>query len=97
LGEIAVENIDGDVVIRVKVVPGASRTGAAGVIGDMLKIKISAPAEKGKANKCLLEFLAKQVGVKRNAISLIAGRTSPVKRVQISGVSAKKLLDKLKL
>jgi len=97
VGEIAVEDIDGGVVISVKVVPGGSRTGLAGVFGDMLKIKVSAPAEKGKANRCLLEFLAKKVGVKKKAVSIVSGRTSPVKKVQILGISAKMLLDKLKL
>jgi uncharacterized protein (TIGR00251 family) len=61
----------------------------------MLKIKVSAPPEKGKANRCLLKFLAEKLGMKKNALSIIAGESSPVKRVQVSGISADTLLKKL--
>ena len=82
-------------VFGVKVVPGSSRTALAGVLGDLLKIKVAAPPEKGKANKCLIEFLAKQLGVKKNQISIVAGQTNPVKTVQVAGISIEALLEKL--
>jgi uncharacterized protein YggU (UPF0235/DUF167 family) len=63
----------------------------------MLKIKVSAAPEKGKANQCLIKFMAEQLGVKKNAISIIAGKTSPVKRVQVMGMSAETLFEKLNL
>jgi uncharacterized protein (TIGR00251 family) len=63
----------------------------------MLKIKISAPPEKGKANQCLIEFLAKQLGVKKNAVSIISGQTNPIKQVQVLGISADTLIEKLNL
>ncbi len=83
------------VVFTIKVVPGSSKTAVAGVLGDMLKIKVAAPPEKGKANKCLVEFLAKQLGVKKNQISIIAGQMNPVKTVQVAGISIEELLEKL--
>jgi uncharacterized protein (TIGR00251 family) len=63
----------------------------------MVKIKVSAAPEKGKANKCLLDFLAKQLGVKKNAVSIISGKTSAVKNVQVMGISTMILLKKLNL
>jgi len=42
----------------VRVVPGSSKTAFAGVLNGMLKVKIAAPPEKGKANECLVEFLS---------------------------------------
>jgi uncharacterized protein (TIGR00251 family) len=63
----------------------------------MLKIKVSAAPEKGKANQCLLEFLAKQLGVKKNAVHLVSGQTNRVKRLQVSGISSAMLLKKLNL
>ena len=48
----------GDVLIRVKVVPGASRAGIAGVLGDRLKVRVSAPAEGGRANKAVCAVIA---------------------------------------
>ena len=91
MSELAIQEADGGVVFGVKVVPGSSRTAIAGTLDGMLKVKISAAPEKGKANKCLIEFLAKQLGVKKNAISIISGQTSPVKQVRISGISAEAL------
>jgi hypothetical protein len=97
MNNLTVEEIDGSVVFKVKVVPGSSRTAVCGLHGEMVKIKISAAPEKGKANKCLLDFLAKLLGVKKKDISIISGKTSAVKGVQIAGISTKILLKKLNL
>ncbi len=92
---LKVERKENGVVFGVKVVPASSRTALAGVLGDLLKVKVAAPPEKGKANKCLVEFLAKQLGVKKNQIAIIAGQTNPVKTIQVAGVSIEKILEKL--
>ncbi len=92
---LKVTKTDAGVVFGVKVVPASSRTALAGVLGDLLKVKVAAPPEKGKANKCLIEFLAKQLGVKKNQISIVAGQTNPVKMVQVTGISIEALLEKL--
>ncbi|OHB65216.1 MAG: hypothetical protein A2Y76_06060 [Planctomycetes bacterium RBG_13_60_9] len=87
----------GGVTFTAKVVPGSSRTTVSGILDDMIKIRVAAPPEKGKANQCLIAFLAKQLGVRKNAIEIISGHTSPVKQVQIAGISAADLLRKLGL
>ncbi len=76
------------VVLSVKVVPGSSRTELAGIYDGMLKVKLSAAPEKGKANKSLIEFLAGQLGIRKKDIEIVAGQTNPVKQLRISGVSA---------
>ncbi|MHC4110974.1 MAG: DUF167 domain-containing protein [Planctomycetota bacterium] len=97
MSNLAVEDIDGGIVFTVKVVPGSSRTVLCGLLDEMVKIKISAAPEKGKANKCLLDFLAKQLGMKKNAVSIISGKTSAIKSVQVLGISVEQLLNKLNL
>lgn len=77
------------VQLTVKVVPGSSRTEIAGIYDDMLKIKIAAPPEKGKANKALLEFLAKQLGMRKNALHITSGQTSVIKQVWLEGATEK--------
>jgi uncharacterized protein (TIGR00251 family) len=72
--------------IRVKVVPGSSKTQISGILGEMLKIKIAAPPEKGKANQSLIAFLAKKLGVRKNDIEIVTGKTNPVKILRISGI-----------
>jgi uncharacterized protein (TIGR00251 family) len=97
MSNMTVEEIDGGIVFSVKVVPGSSRTALCGLLDEMVKIKVSAAPEKGKANKCLLDFLAKQLGVKKNAVNIISGKTSAVKEVRVMGISVEQLSNKLDL
>lgn len=97
MANLSIEEVSDGVVFAVKVVPGASRTAVSGLHGDMLKVRVSAAPEKGKANKCLSDHLAQVLGVKKNTVSVISGQTSPSKRVQVLGISAQALLDKLGL
>ena len=97
MSNLAVEEIEDGVVFAVKVVPGSRQTCVCGLLDDMVKIKVSAAPEKGKANKCLVDFLAKRLSVKRNAVKIVSGKNSPVKSVQVLGISAEQLLDKLNL
>ncbi len=83
------------VVLIAKIVPGSSRTALAGILDRMVKIKVAAPPEKGKANECLVAYLARQLGVRKNAIAIVAGQTSPVKHVRIEGISAQTCLERL--
>jgi len=90
----AIQEIDGGVVFTAKIVPGSSgKTRFCGLLDGMFKFKVSAAPEKGKANKCLIEFLAEQLCVKKNAISIVSGQTSPVKHVQVLGVSPAMLTE----
>jgi len=92
-----VREVEGGVVFSAKIVPGASRTCIGGLLDDKLKIKIAAAAKKGKANQCLREFLAGQLGVRNRDVRIVSGQRRPVKDVQITGISAEELLSKLSL
>ena len=83
------------VIFSVKVVPRSSKTAVAGILGGMLKIKLAAAPEKGKANESLVEFLADTLGIKKNTITITSGHTSPVKTIQITGVTTNAILQKL--
>ena len=75
------------IVLRVKAVPGASRESIAGMLGDRLKVRISAAPEGGKANKAIIRLLAKSLGIKPAQIELISGHTNPEKRFEFRGLS----------
>ena len=90
------ENADA-VVFRVKVVPGSSRTAVAGTLDAMIKVRVAAAPEKGKANQCLVEFLAKQLGTRKNAVAILSGQSSPVKQLRVAGISATQLVERLGL
>ena len=97
MADLKIQEIDDGIVFTVKVVPGSSRTAIGGLLDGMLKVKVSAAPEKGKANHCLAEFLAKQLSVKKNAVTIISGQSNPIKKIQILHLSADILLKKLNL
>ena len=95
--QLRIQQADNAVIFSVKVVPRSSKTALAGILGGMLKVKLAAAPEKGKANQSLIEFLADTLGVKKSAVKITSGLTSPVKTIQIEGVSREILLAKLNI
>jgi uncharacterized protein (TIGR00251 family) len=85
------------VIFTAKIVPGSSRTMVAGTLEGMIKIRVAAAPEKGKANRCLIAFLAQRLGVRKNAVEILAGHTQPVKQLRIAGISPARLLEGLGL
>lgn len=85
--KLFIKEIEQGVEIRVKIVPGSSKTQISGILDDMLKVKIAAPPEKGKANKSLIAFLAKSLGVKKNDVEIVSGKTNSVKMLRIFGIN----------
>ena len=74
--------------LRVRVAPGARRAGVAGRVGEVWKLRVTAPAENGRANDAVVRLLAETVDVPRRRISLVAGHTARDKVVQLDGVEA---------
>ncbi|WP_457678072.1 DUF167 domain-containing protein [Thermovibrio sp.] len=60
-----------------------------------LKVKVTAPPEKGKANEALIELLSKRLKVPKRSISIVSGQTSRVKRVFIEGIDFATLQERL--
>jgi uncharacterized protein (TIGR00251 family) len=81
--------------INVKVVPGASRDRVAGRYGDGIKVQVSAPAEGGKANEAVVRVIAEALGVKRQQVQIVKGRTQPRKVAEVSGVEQAEVLARL--
>ena len=83
------------IFLNVKVVPGASRDRVAGRYGDGVKVQVSAPPERGRANDAVVRVLAEFLGVKPAQVSLVSGHTQPRKQFRIDGVDAAALDAKL--
>ena len=73
---------------QVRVLPRSRRDQVVGLHGDALKVRLTAPPVKGKANRALQEFLAGRLGVSRSAVEILSGHTSRHKRVRVRNVSA---------
>jgi uncharacterized protein (TIGR00251 family) len=95
MSSLDVRQVAGGIVLGVKVVPGSSRTELVGEYNGMLKIKLSAAPEKGKANKCLIEFMAEILKVRKSCISIISGETKAVKQIQIVDVAPERVVNSL--
>jgi len=78
--------------LKVKVIPNAKQTQLAGRHGDFIKIKIAAVPDKGKANKELINYLAKTLSVSQSEISIIRGHKNNRKTLKLPSGRAKKLL-----
>lgn len=74
--------------VTVRVQPRASRTEVVGEHGDAIRIRIAAPPVDGAANRELLSFLARQVGVAQSAVRLAGGGSGRTKIVEIDDVDA---------
>ncbi|MCD4717330.1 MAG: DUF167 domain-containing protein [Desulfobacterales bacterium] len=77
--------------IKVRVVPRSSRNQIIGVEDGIFKIKLTAPPVDGKANKALIEFLAKKLGLAKGSVEIVSGERSRQKSVRIHGLPLKKV------
>jgi len=71
------------VVLTLHIQPGAKKTEIVGLHGAALKIRLAAPPVDGKANACLLAFLAERLGVTKSQVELVSGESSRTKRVKV--------------
>jgi uncharacterized protein len=74
-------------VLGVRAQPGARKNGVVGEHHGLLKVAVTAPADKGRANEALIEELAEALRVKRSQVELMAGPTSREKKFLIRGIS----------
>ncbi len=78
--------------IAVRVQPGAKANEIVGWMadaqgGEVLKIRLRAPAVEGKANEALLDFLAEVLGIRPRQIVLERGGKSREKIVAVDGMT----------
>ncbi len=83
------------VVLLVKAHPGAKQNALRGVHDGHLRVAVTAPPEKGKANLAILELLAETLDLKRAQVELLGGETSNKKRVLLRGVAIDEVLASL--
>lgn len=93
--DVCIATPDG-VRMRIKVVPGASRSKVAGLLGDRLKIAVQAPPEGGKANQAVCKLLATLLDVPPRDVVVIAGHTQPQKTIEVLAVSLCDVMDRLR-
>jgi uncharacterized protein (TIGR00251 family) len=85
------------VLVTLRVIPRAARAGLAGVRGNALLIRLTAPPVEGAANDALVELLAAACGLSTRAIAIVQGERSRQKTVRISGLTIADAAERLGL
>jgi uncharacterized protein len=85
-----------EVVLDIRVIPRAGKSGAAGMRDNAFLIRLNAPPVEGAANLELVEVLAELLGVAKRNITIISGERNRQKRVRVIGISLDEAMGRLK-
>ena len=72
--------------LRLRVQPGARRTGVVGRHGDAWKVRVAAAPERGQATEAVLALLVDILGLSRGDVTLVSGGSSRDKIVEVAGI-----------
>ncbi|MBF0401016.1 MAG: DUF167 domain-containing protein [Magnetococcales bacterium] len=75
-----------DLLLEIRVQPRASRVAVLGLQGSAIRIALTAPPVEGAANAALCQWLAKELGVAKGRVQVVAGERAREKRVCVQGV-----------
>jgi uncharacterized protein len=93
---IPIRDTSSGVGFAVKVQPRARKNAITGMVGDALKLALTAPAVDGRANKACIEFFANLLEVPRSSVTIASGETSRNKVIRIAGLSADEVRRRLR-
>jgi uncharacterized protein (TIGR00251 family) len=93
---IAIHDTPAGATFQVKVHPRARKNAITGVIGDTLKVALTAPPVEGRANEACVKFLAEFLNVPRSSVTIAAGEVSRQKLIRIAGMQAAQVEEKLR-
>jgi len=88
---IPIKHHTGGVTFSVKVRPRAKREAISGIVGDALKVDLTAPPVEGKANEALTRFFAELLKVPRSSVTIASGKANRLKVIHVTGITAEDL------
>lgn len=74
-------------ILHLKAKPNARQNALLVAPDGTVTVRLAAPAHDGKANACLLAYLASVFNVAKSGVELLSGHTAPFKKMDIHGVS----------
>jgi uncharacterized protein len=77
----------GALTLDIQVVPRASRAAVGPLVGDRLRVAVTAPPVDGAANAAVVEALADAFGVRRSAVTIVHGERGRRKTVRVAGAT----------
>ena len=81
--------------LAIKVQPGARTTGPVSFQDGVLRLRVTAPAEKGEATKAALALTAELLGLPKSRVTLVRGATSREKLVALEGMTQAQVRQRL--
>ncbi len=73
--------------IAVRVQPGARRNAIERVADGALRVRVTSPPERGRANEAVLELLADALDVPKSRLSIVRGHRARQKVVEVEGLT----------
>src|SRR5258708_1694599 len=92
---ISIRDTASGATFTVRVHPRAKKNAIAGVVGDALKLSLTAPPVEGRANEAAIAFLAEVLHVPRGSITIAAGQSSRNKVIRVAGLAAAEIAARL--
>jgi uncharacterized protein len=80
----------------IRVQPRAARTAITGMMGEALKVSLSAPPLDGRANAAVVDFFSEILSVPRASVQIVSGERSRNKIIRIAGWSGAEVQRKLR-
>ncbi len=74
----------GRIRLAIHVIPNAKKSEIVGILDEALKIRLHAPAQEGRANEALIQFLAKTLNLPKSAIVITHGQTNKRKLLELT-------------
>jgi uncharacterized protein (TIGR00251 family) len=90
-----ISQANGAVRVRIFVQPRASRTEVVGQHGNAIKLRVAAPPIEGEANREVVRFLSKLLGISAGSVVLLSGESGRRKVVELRGVTVEFVRSKL--
>ena len=83
------------VTLKVRVQPNAARDQVVGYQEDTLRLRVTAPPQRGKANAAVVSLLAETLGVTKRRVRILRGHASREKLVVVESLSVQELDHRL--
>jgi uncharacterized protein (TIGR00251 family) len=93
---IPIQDTPAGAAFSIKIHPRARKNAITGELGDAIKLSLTAPPLKGRANDACIEFFANLLNVTHSSVTIAAGEKSRMKVIRIAGLSADELREKLR-
>jgi uncharacterized protein len=82
-----IKTIGSGISFAVKVHPRAKKNAITGMVGEVYKLSLTAPALEGRANQACVEFFAELFKVPRSSVTIASGERSRNKVIRVDGVT----------